>query len=281
MATTVGQALHDAASRLAPISDDARLEAEVLLGHALGIDRSTLLARMPDDVDGAVAGAFLALLARRVGREPLAYIVGQREFYGKEIACGPGALIPRPETELLVEVALAELRRRRGDVQVADVGAGSGAVAVAVAAHAANARVTAIERSAAAIELARRNIERHGLAGRVTLVQGDLLEGARTFDLIVANLPYVSEVEWGELAPEIRDHEPRDAVVGGPIGSEVIERLLVQAPAHVARDGLVAVEIGATQARRVVDCARTAFPEGRASVMKDFAGRDRVVCVHM
>ena len=211
--------IHDAAARLdAARIGDARLEAEVLLAHVLGIDRAHLLARMDDAVDDDADARFHVLLTRRLGHEPLAYIVGQREFYGIDIACGPGALIPRPETEMLVEIALDEARRRGSGLRIVDVGTGSGAIAVAISANAAGARVTAIDASDAALALARRNVARAAVAKRVDLRVGDLLDGEGVFDVIVANLPYVSAADWEALAPEIREHEPRAALVGGARG---------------------------------------------------------------
>jgi release factor glutamine methyltransferase len=279
-ARTVGEALHEAASRLAKISDDPRLEADVLMAHAMRIDRAHLLARLHDPLDAAMPRDFEALLARRLAREPLAYIVGVREFYGIEIACGPGALIPRPESELLVDVALDAVRER-GARRIADVGTGAGAIAVAIAVHARDVRVTAIEWSALALSVARRNVEAHGVAERVELREGDLVEGTGEFDVIVANLPYVSEAEWEGLAPEIREHEPREALVGGARGTEVIERLIAMAPAHIVAGGVAAVEIGDTQGEAVVAAVRGAFREGECSVMKDLAGLDRVVVVRV
>jgi release factor glutamine methyltransferase len=278
--TTIGSVLHDASARLAVASiDDQRLEAEVLFAHIAGTDRAHVLARLGDHVDARIATRFEALIARRLRHEPLAYIVGHREFFGIEIDCAPGALIPRPETEMLVELALAEVSRRSKAQRIADVGTGSGAIAIAIARNAPNARITAIDASPEALAIARRNIERSGVGDGVALQAGNFLYGSGTFDVIVANLPYVSEAEWQALPPEIRDHEPREALVGGVYGTEAIEQLLRDAPSHVASGGLLAAEMGATQSERLQTVAHACFRGAAVSVIKDLAGLDRVLVV--
>ena len=277
---TIGEAVHAAAQRLRDAAeDDARLEAEVLLAHATGIDRTHVLARLHDELPSDHARAFDALVARRAAREPLAYIVGRREFYGIDIVCAPGALIPRPETEMLVDLTLEEIERRGRDVRIVDVGTGSGAIAVAIAVNAPGVRIVASDASEEALAIARRNVEANDLAARVTLRRASLLEDAGMCDVIVANLPYVSEHEWPELQPEIREHEPRGSLVGGERGTEVIEKLIGQAPAHLAAGGVLAAEIGETQAEHLLSCACRFFRDADAYVMKDFAGRDRVLVI--
>lgn len=272
-------ALHFAAGDLAEAAgEDARLEAEVLLAHTLGIDCAHLLADLRSSLSLEQTAAFDVLLRRRIAREPLAYIVGHREFYGIEIACSPAALIPRPESEMLVDLALEEARRR-GEIRVVDIGTGTGAIAVAVALNAANARVLATDVSEAALALARRNIERHGVESRVELRKVDLFDGLGVFDVIVANLPYVSEGNWRGLAPELRDHEPKTALVGGETGMEIIEAMLRQAPPHLAPGGVVAAEISDTQGAAALQAAHEAFREAAACVMKDLAGLERMLVV--
>jgi release factor glutamine methyltransferase len=279
---TVAEVIHAAVERLEAEGidiDDARLETEVLLASALGIDRSHLLANLRDGVPDDAGSRFEQMLARRLEHEPLAYIVGHREFYGIDIACGPGALIPRPETEMLVDLALQEVRASGSGVRIVDVGTGSGAIAVAIAVHAPEVRVVGIEASEEALAVARRNVERYRLGERVAVQAGDLLEGTGVFDVIVANLPYVSEADWQTLAPEIREREPRLALVAGASGTEVVERLLDQAPTHLAPGGMLAAEIGDTQGARVLTAAHRCFPEAECCVMKDLGGRDRVLVV--
>lgn len=276
---TIAETLADANSRLASAGvDDARIEAEALLAHAIAGDRGRVLARLRDPLAEAEARAFEALLSRRLRREPLAYIAGQREFYGVEIACAPGALIPRPETEILVDIALEALEGREAG-RVADVGSGSGAVAVAIALNAPSATVDAIDASPAALDVARRNVERYALNERVRLHHGDMLAGFGRFDVIAANLPYVSPADWETLQPEIREHEPRVALVAEEDGYALIERLLAQAREHVTPDATVTVEVGLGQAVRIAACAREHFRAADVSVIKDLAGIDRVVRV--
>jgi release factor glutamine methyltransferase len=279
---TAGELAHAAAQRLAAAGiEDARLEADVLLAQALGADRAHVLAALHDPVREDAAQAFEALIERRLRHEPLAYIAGRREFYGLEIMCAPGALIPRPETEMLVEIALAEIRARGAALRIADVGTGSGAIAVAIAVSAPGGRVLAIDASETALAVAARNARRHGAEARVTLRVGDLLGGQGEFDVIVANLPYVSEADWREMPPEIRDHEPREALTSGPLGTEAVAALLAQAPAHLAAGGVLAAEIGDRQGAALLAVASRAFPEADRCVMKDLAGLDRVLVVRV
>jgi len=212
--STYAQAVEEACARLraASIADD-RLEAQLLLAHVLRRDREHLIAASREALGADEQARFDALLARRLRHEPLAYITGHREFYGLDILCSPAALIPRPESELLVDLALDRVRARRAPTAVTDVGTGTGAIACAIAANAADAQVTAIDRSPDALELAGRNVDRLGLAGRVTLRASDLLEDAGTSDVIVANLPYIAEAMWATLEREVRDFEPREALV--------------------------------------------------------------------
>lgn len=251
----------------------------MLLAHSLGIDRAHLLARLREPFEPMPALVFESLVMRRVQREPLAYITGSREFYGIEFACTRAALIPRPETELLVDLALAEIQERGDGWSVVDVGTGSGAIAVAIATGSVATHVVATDASLEALALARRNAERVGVADRIEFVQGDLLETRGAFDLIVANLPYVSEGEWQALAPELREWEPRNALVGGERGTEVIERLLEQAVAHLRPGGVLALEIGDTQGIHLAACARSCFPAADIRVRTDLAGLDRMLVV--
>jgi len=234
-------------------------------------------------MSSAASSAFEALLARRLRREPTAYIIGRREFYGLELEVTAAAPIPRPETELLVDEALAQARRLRHAYRgphIVDVGTGCGAIALAVAMHLPVARLTAIDASQDALDLARRNAERLGLAGRVRFVLGDLLLPlAEPANIVVANLPYVPSGEWESLAPEIRCYEPRAALDGGPDGLRLIERLLAQAPAHVRSPGAAILEIGHDQGAAVAALARQAFPAAAIAVKKDLASLDRAVVI--
>ncbi len=277
---TVAETLHRAVLRLRAVPiDDARIEAEVLLAHALGCDRAHLYAALGDEVAGAARGAFDAAMARRFAREPLAYIIGAREFYGLDIACGSGALIPRPETEMLVAYAVERLGDRASPIAIADVGTGTGAIAVAVAVHLPQAHVIATDTSPDALAVAGRNTARHGVAGRVHLQAADLLDGQGAFDLVLANLPYVAESEWQRLQPEVRDHEPKAALVPGARGTEAIARLIDELPTHLSPRAAFAAEIGATEADELLAIARRVFPLAVACVRKDAAGLDRMLVI--
>ncbi|MDA1061425.1 MAG: peptide chain release factor N(5)-glutamine methyltransferase, partial [Chloroflexi bacterium] len=210
------------------------------------------------------------------------YILGRREFYGLTFEVGPGALIPRPETETLVEATLAAVREHphaRRLVRVADVGTGSGAVALAVAKHATSAQVIATESSTAALAYAGRNRTRFQLLERVVLLTGDLLEPVgEPLDVVAANLPYIPTEEYERLPPEIRAHEPREAVDGGEDGLEAVRALMAQLPAHLAT-GAVAVllEVGGGQTGEAGDLLLGAVPGGAVVVHRDLAGNRRVV----
>jgi release factor glutamine methyltransferase len=278
--STGAEAILDAEHRLAAAGiDDARLEAELLLAYAAGASREHVIAALRETVGRETGQAFTQLLARRLRHEPLAYITGHREFYGLDFVCRPGALIPRPETELLVDLALDEVRARQSPPSIVDVGTGTGAIACAIAVNAPDVRVLAVDSSADALAIARENAGRLGVAGRVELRHGDLLERLKRFDVVVANLPYVSEREWAAAQPEVRDFEPRSALVPGPTGTEANLRLLETAPEHVQEGAMLALEMGATQANDLRAAARRLFPAAQVSVKKDLAGLDRLLVV--
>lgn len=267
---SVGEALAAAADALAAAGvETPRLDAEVLLADAIGVDRSRLVARPEAAVDPAGARAFGAMVRRRVRREPVAYILGRKGFRRIELLVDQRVLIPRPETELLVEVA-AELEPRT----VLDVGTGSGAVALAVADELPEATVVATDTSLEALAVARENVDRLGLGGRVELVYGSV-PADRGFDLVVANLPYVSEAELAGLEPELR-FEPRAALVAGPTGLEAIEAMLGELGLAQPRPGAVALEVGIGQAATVAELVRRAG-WGSTEIRRDLAGTDRVV----
>ena len=279
----LAEALAAARRRLAAAGiEDADLEAEVLLRHALRWQRHQLYAHLQDDLAPAHDAELQALIERRLTHEPTAYIVGHKEFYGLELETAPVALIPRPETELLVEEALRAARagaEARPPV-IVDVGCGCGAIASALAYHLPDAVVYALDVSDEALALAARNAARLGLSQRIRFLPGDLLDPLpEPVDIIVANLPYVKSGDWETLPPEIREHEPRAALDGGPTGTKVIERLLRQAPAHLRRRGVLLAEIGWDEGERVQEIARECFVGARIAVKKDLAGLDRLLVV--
>ncbi len=280
----IQDALLWATERLAAAGcETPRLDAEVLLCECAGVERAFLLAHATDAVPADAWPRFQAWIARREKREPLAYITGHREFYGMDFAVTPAVLVPRPETEHVVDevLALARARHRGGQpILIADVGTGSGAIAIALAAHLPHAQVCALDASREALEVAWRNAERHGVLTRMCLVQSDLLEHLPwAVDILVANLPYVADDEWPALAPEIRFHEPVQALRGGRNGLDLIRRLLAQAPARIRPGGAVVLEIGAGQAPEVRRAAQAVFPNAHIRVVQDYAGLDRVVVV--
>jgi release factor glutamine methyltransferase len=251
------------------------LDAELLLAEATGWGREKLLADPEATLTPGAARAFAEMVRRRLRREPVAYILGRKGFRRIELAVDRRVLIPRPETELLVEVAL-DLNPRR----VLDVGTGSGAIALAIADELPQTRVDATDPSASAIRVARTNIERLGLGDRVRCGEGIVpsadVDGVAHYDLVVANLPYISEAEWESLAPEIRDYEPRAALVAGSTGLEAIRELLDGVKQVPERPGAIALEVGEGQAREVSELVgRSGF--GSTQVHRDLAGIERVV----
>ena len=250
--------------------DTPRLDAEVLLAEAMDRDRTGLAAEPEASVDGAAARRFGEMVRRRIRREPVAYILGRRGFRGIELRVDRRVLIPRPESELLVEVAL-ELEPD----SVLDVGTGSGAIALAVAAELPECGVVATDTSGDALEVAGENAERLGLATRVSFERGTVPATPR-FDLVLANLPYVREDELASLEPEITEYEPRQAVVAGADGLESIAVVAAASCAALTDRGALALEVGAGQAGEVAELLVDlgfAQVEGR----QDLAGVPRVV----
>ena len=257
------------------------MEAEVLLRHVLGVDRATLYAEMHRTLDKVEWAAFSRFIQRRLDREPAAYITGHKEFYGLDFRVAPPVLIPRPETELLVESAI-EIAVRMFPISclIADIGTGCGSVAVALAANLPHATVYAIDVSDAALEIARVNCKTHGVQDRVALHQGDLLDPLpQPVHMIVANLPYVRESDIGRLSPEISVYESPAALNGGTDGLEVIRKLLSQAPAKLLANGSVLLEIGHDQAQAVCALVNESMPGTSTSVATDLSGLDRVVAI--
>ena len=269
---SVREALDSAVAAFAAAGvQTSRLDAELLLAAATRRDRAALAADPEAGVDARHARAFATMVRRRIAREPVAYILGRRGFRRIELVVDQRALIPRPETELLVELAL-ELRPRR----VLDVGTGSGAVALAVADELPEAELVATDTSLEALALAATNRDRLRLGSRVQLALVSLPPGGPPFDLVLANLPYVSEAEWPRLKPEITRFEPRDALVAGPTGLERIEALLAAIALAELETRAVGLEVGAGQAGEVAGLARRAGFE-RVRTLTDLAGIERVV----
>jgi release factor glutamine methyltransferase len=259
--------------------ESPRLDAEVLLAHSLGLTRTQLHTESDRGLDAKAEEAFKSLVARRLQREPVAYITGHKEFFALDLEVDHRVLIPRPETETLVEVALTIARQKNLSV-LAEVGVGSGAIAIALAVNLPWVQVFAIDSSADALAVAEENCRRHQVLDRVVLSHGDLLEPlAEPVGLIVANLPYVSQEEMKSLAPDITQYEPAAALDGGVDGLDHIRRLLEQAGPCLRPSGMICLEIGASQAIAVNHLARKEFPGASVALVRDLAGLDRVVVI--
>lgn len=277
-ALTVGEALRSGTERLAAAGvDEPRFDAEVLLAYALGVSRAYLYAHPERCLAPEEEAAWQDAVARRERREPVAYIVGKRGFFGLELAVDRRVLVPRPETEMIVERVL-EFAARQPVRVVWDIGTGSGALALAIAQNLAGVRVVGTDISREALQVAAENRRRLGLEGRVELAEGDLLAGARgPVDVVVANLPYLRSEEYLQAMPEVSQYEPRLALDGGPSGLSLVERLLAQAAALEPPPALLLLEIGAEQGADAVALARTYFPRRAVGLHRDLAGLDRVL----
>ncbi|MET0501122.1 MAG: peptide chain release factor N(5)-glutamine methyltransferase [Candidatus Binatia bacterium] len=259
------------------------LDAEVLLRRALKMDRTELYLKVDEPLQLAEERQFQELLRRRAQREPVAYIIGQKEFWSLDFIVTSAVLIPRPETELLVEIALDCLKTRAagGTPTIFDLGTGSGAIAVCLAKERPDADIWAGDISLSALEVARANALRHGVSDRIHWLPGDLFVtpggGKRLFDLIVSNPPYVRTGELAVLAPEIRQWEPLTALDGGLDGMDVYRRIIREAHNRLAPDGQIILEIGADMGPMVAELFDGADCYGPISVFQDCAGRDRAI----
>jgi release factor glutamine methyltransferase len=272
---SVREALDAAVDALTAMGiDEPRLDAELLLGEAMGCERASLIAEGGAEVPAAAARLFGEMVRRRLRREPVAYILGRKGFRNLDLAVDSRVLIPRPETELLVELAV-ELRPAR----LLDVGTGSGAIALAVADELPGCEVTATDTSPAALEVARGNAERLGLTGRVHFVEGTLPGGES--DLVLGNLPYVAERDWPSLQAEVSQWEPREALLAGPDGLDAYRAFIADcrrafAPITATSSTALAVEVGEGQAEAVGELMRDA-DFGAIEARRDLAGIERVV----
>ena len=267
---------------------DASIEAEVLLRHAMDVERADFFAALHHRLDAPDQERVDMSVRRRASGEPLAYILGHREFYGLDIQVDSHVLVPRQETELLVDKVLelaedetfrAAPNRHGRALLIADVGTGSGAIAVAIAHHLPQAIVYATDSSRQALAVADINRRRHGVSNRVHLRQGDLLEALQApVDVIVSNPPYIRTDELAGLPIEVR-REPSGALDGGHDGLQIIHRLFLQAPRRIRAGGCLLVEIAPQQLEDVSRLGREAFPSAKVSFARDLLGLPRVVCV--
>jgi release factor glutamine methyltransferase len=267
------------------------LAAELLLMHVLGRDRAWIYTHPEDALEPAALDRYFTLVERRAASEPTQYLTGKQEFWGLEFEVTPAVLIPRPETEHVVEVALERLGPRgikinmktgspNPPLRIGDVGTGSGCLAVALAHELPHAEVLATDISAAALEIARRNSARHGVADRVQLLQTDLLTSvneANSFDLIVSNPPYIARNESHQLSREVREHEPASALFGGPTGIEIYGGLAEQAASLLRRRGILVLELGYNSLDHVRALLYGQPAWVNVSVTNDLAGIPRVI----
>lgn len=259
---------------------EPRLSAELLFAHALGCKRIDLYLKFDKPVDERELEIYRSYIRRRLQHEPVQYIIGETEFYGLSLAVDRSVLIPRPETEILVEKVLEIVKKKTEDTQALDIGTGSGNIPIAIAYHCSTVRFTTIEASERAIAIARKNIERHRLQERIHCIHHDIFsEGAieqQRYDLIVSNPPYITLDEMAELQPEVREYEPAFAATDGDNGLRFYERIAELHPALLKEDGIVVVEIGYGQCEEVKKIF-TASGLTNIIVHKDYSRIDRVI----
>jgi len=267
----------------------APLAAELLLMHVLQRDRTWLYAHPEFELNSEDAAAYAQLIERRSEGVPTQYLTGRQEFWGLEFEVGPGVLIPRPETEHVIEVALERLSARRAEpLRIADVGTGSGCIAIALARELPRAEIVATDISAATLDYAQRNAARHGVSNRIQFLKADLLKVAieapnraeSRFDLIVSNPPYVGRNDAGSLPREVRDHEPAEALFAGDDGLEIYPALIDEAARKLAPDGILVLEIGYNGAQ-YVGSLLSASQWTDLRVTRDLAGIERVISARL
>lgn len=283
MSVTVGLAVTQTRHALDDAGiTEAPLEAELLLAEAMDTDRTGLLAALADQLSDDSQQLLKSLVSRRMQREPLAYLRGRKEFYGLEFRVGPGVLIPRPETETLVEETIAvaaRLESGHGTI-IADVGTGSGIVAISLAILLPHSKMYATDISSTALSTARDNAGRHDVDARISFLDGDLLEALpERVDIVAANLPYLSTDAISDLEPEIGLYEPREALDGGPDGLEVVRRLLHQASRHLLTGGALLLELDPWQMDAASRAALEALPGATVRRVRDLAEDERVLVV--
>ena len=267
----IRRALADATARLASVSDTPRLDAEILMAHALGIGRDTLLL---GGLDGAVPDAFAALVARRMTAEPIAYILGTKAFWTLDLSVGPGALIPRPDSETLIEAAVAHFAGTAGPAQILDLGTGPGTLLLAASSEWPAATGIGVDASHAALAYATHSASIVSMLDRVHFVVGDwagAIDGR--FDLILANPPYIGTGE--PLPPSVAAHEPHEALFAGPDGLDAYRAIVPDLPRLLAPGGVAAIEIGWTQAESV--SAMVAAQGLAVTLRRDLGGRPRAI----
>jgi release factor glutamine methyltransferase len=270
--------LAQAYALLTPVSENPVLEAQLLAAHVLHQPRAWVVTHLESSLESAQYEQLENQLERLLKREPLPYLLGKAEFYGLTFQVSPSVLIPRPETELLVETAFEWLGAHGQRRQAVDVGTGSGAIAVSLAVHIPDLQMRAVDRSAASLAVAGKNVAHHQVGEQVNLIMADLLYGIQgPFDLVCANLPYIPTHKLAGL--DVKRFEPRLALDGGDDGLRLIEPLLADLVTKLAPGGLALFEIEASQGAASLALARAYFPEGESEVRQDWAGHDRLLVV--
>lgn len=271
MSATLASLIKDAAARLEGVTDTPRLDAEILLAHALKMPRARLLASLQE---GAAADNFEPLIERRAAGEPIAYILGSWEFFSRTFIVEAPVLVPRPETEHLVEVVAAEVGEK--PAEVLEIGTGTGCVAISIACECRNAAIVATDIRPGNLVLAERNARRHEVEPRITFVESDLFEKiGGDFDVICSNPPYIADSDWPELSETIRNYEDRAALTSGEDGLEVIRRLIAQAPQFLRADGLLTFEFGSGQ-RPAIESLLLEAGYRDIRFVQDLSGIDRI-----
>ncbi len=281
---TLAEALKDAAAALSTAGiSNARLDAEVLLSHSIRKDRVWLITHRDDVLEDKEQRDFDEAIRRRTKREPLQHLIGNQEFWGLEFKVTPDVLIPRPETEFLIEAALAIAQDRNRQVRIIDLCTGSGCIAVSLAKELTSAHVLATDASMRALAVARENARDHGVADRIRFLEGDLFEPLEELDIragidiIVSNPPYVKSGDLPALQPEVRDYEPEMALISGPEGTEIAATIIKIASGYLKKNGALIMEMGLGQAEALVRMVDATGEYGKPWILKDLAGIERVM----
>lgn len=280
---TLNQAIRVAAEKLAQAGvATARLDAEVLLSHIVKRDRAWIITHIHDSLDEGYRALFEKAIARRTKREPLQHIIGKQEFWGLDFIVTPDVLIPRPETELVVESAIKTARDMPAPV-IIDLCTGSGCIAVSLATALPAGRFFAVDISEKALAIARENARGHGVSDRIRFLEGNLfrpleeLDVRGRVDMIVSNPPYVRSTELNGLQAEVRDYEPETALIAGPDGTEIHQRIISAAPEYLRQHGTLIMEMGMGQAETLARMFKATDAYNPVEILKDLAGIDRVI----
>jgi len=281
---TLAETLNGAAITLSTAGiTNARLDAEVLLAHIIQRDRVWHITHRDDVLDDKNRRDFDEAIRRRSKREPLQYIIGKQEFWGLEFKVTPDVLIPRPETELIIEAAIAIVQNRNQRVRIIDLCTGSGCIAVSLAKELAFAHVIATDASEQALAVARENTRDHGVADRIRYLEGDLFEPLKELDIrgqidiIVSNPPYVRESDLPALQSEVKDYEPLMALIAGPEGTEMAQRIIKHATEYLKKNGALIMEMGLGQAGALTRMTEATGAYSKPEVLRDLAGIERVL----